>query len=190
MEDFQMFERDLPGENKSGLSFQKPSDAMPLETCETINGAWGYNITDRNYKSVKQVVQLLVSAAGRDANLLLNVGPMPTGLIQSEFVDTLAGAGKWLQQYGESIYGTRGGPLPPQTWGVSTQKGKLIYLHLFKAPEGNTILLPDTKLKIKQVKLLGSNTPVKFTKQKNGVAISTEGISPDGADTIIVVEKG
>ncbi len=163
---------------------------MPLETCETINGAWGYNITDRNYKSVKQVVQLLVSAAGRDANLLLNVGPMPTGLIQSEFVDTLAGAGKWLQQYGESIYGTRGGPLPPQTWGVSTQKGKLIYLHLFKAPEGNTILLPDTKLKIKQVKLLGSNTPVKFTKQKNGVAISTEGISPDGADTIIVVEKG
>ncbi|OQP62467.1 alpha-L-fucosidase [Niastella vici] len=186
-EDFQMFERDLPGENKSGLSFQKAS-ALPLETCETTNGAWGYNITDRNYKSVKQVVQLLVGAAGRDANLLLNVGPMPTGLIQSEFTDTLAGAGKWLQQYGESVYGTRGGPLSPQPWGVTTQKGKLIYLHLFKAPESNSIEIPDAKLKIKSAKLLGSNTPVKFTKQKTGITISTEGITIDGPDTIIVLE--
>src|SRR5581483_11369868 len=107
-EDFQMFERDLPGENKSGLSFQKASDALPLETCETTNGAWGYNITDRRYKTITQVIQLLVGAAGRNANLLLNVGPMPNGVIQTEFRDTLAGAGQWLQQYGESVYGTRG----------------------------------------------------------------------------------
>ena len=187
-EDFQMFERDLPGENRSGLSFQKPSDALPLETCETTNGAWGYNITDRNYKTVNQVVRLLVSAAGRDANLLLNVGPMPTGLIQSEFTDSLAGAGKWLQQYGESIYGTRGGPLKPQDWGVTTQKGKFIYLHVFKAPDANVILLPDGKMKIKQVKILGTNTPVTYTKMKNGVAISTEGIAITEPDTIIVIE--
>ncbi|HEY8895423.1 MAG TPA: alpha-L-fucosidase, partial [Niastella sp.] len=128
-------------------------------------------------------------AAGRDANLLLNVGPMPNGLIQSEFTDSLAGAGKWLQQYGESIYGTRGGPLPPQSWGVTTQKGKLIYFHLFSAPDANVILLPDAKLKVKQVKLLGANTPVKFTKMKNGVAVSTEGITIDGPDTIIVLEQ-
>ena len=187
-EDFQMFERDLPGENKSGLSFQKPSEAEPLETCETTNGAWGYNITDRNYKSPKQVIQLLVGAAGRNANLLLNVGPMPSGVIQPEFTDTLAEAGKWLQQYGESIYGTRGGPLSPQPWGVTTQKGKLIYIHLFKAPDGNTILLPDAKMKIKQVKVLGTNSAVKYTKQKTGISISTEGIAVDGADTVIMVE--
>jgi alpha-L-fucosidase len=188
-EDFQMFERDLPGENRSGLSFQKASHAMPLETCETTNGAWGYNITDRHFKSVTQVIRLLVGAAGRDANLLLNVGPMPNGLIQSEFTDTLAGAGKWLQQYGESIYGTRGGPLTPQDWGVTTQKGRFIYLHVFKAPDANVILLPDGKLKIKQVKVLGSNAPVTFTKMKNGVAISTEGITISDPDTIIVIEQ-
>jgi alpha-L-fucosidase len=50
-EDFQMFERDLPGENKSGLSFQKASDQLPLETCETMNNSWGFNITDTTYKS-------------------------------------------------------------------------------------------------------------------------------------------
>ena len=188
-EDFQMFEKDLPGGNTTGFSGESKIGKLPLETCETTNGAWGYNITDHNYKTVSQVVRLLVGAAGRDANLLLNVGPMPTGLIQSEFTDTLAGAGKWLQQYGESIYGTRGGPLKPQDWGVTTQKGKLIYLHVFKAPDANVILLPDGKMKIKQVKVLGTNTPVKFTKMRNGVAISTEEISITEPDTIIVIEQ-
>ncbi len=187
-EDFQMFERDLPGENKSGLSFQKASDAVPLETCETINGAWGYNITDRNYKTVKQVVQLLAGAAGRNANLLLNVGPMPNGMIQPEFTDTLAAAGKWLQQYGESIYGTRGGPLGPQTWGVTTQKEKRIYLHLLKTPEANSILLPGIKEKVKQVTVLGTELKVKYKQTKDGITISTEGIAIDGPDTVILVE--
>ena len=187
-EDFQMFERDLPGENKSGLSFQKASDAVPLETCETINGAWGYNITDRKYKTEKQVIQLLVGAAGRNANLLLNVGPMPSGMIQPEFIDTLAAAGKWLQQYGESIYGTRGGPLGPQSWGVTTQKDKKIYLHLFKTPGANAILLPATKEKVKQVTVLGTDQKIKYKQQNEGIIITTEGIAIDGPDTVILVE--
>jgi len=128
-EDFQMFEKDLPGENRSGLSFQEAAEHMPLETCETINGSWGFNITDRNYKSVKQVVHYLVNTAGRNANLLLNVGPLPSGVIQQEFRDTLAAAGAWLKQYGESIYGTRGNIIPPQPWGVLTGKDKSLFAH-------------------------------------------------------------
>ena len=62
-EDFQMFERDLPGENKSGLSFQEASRKLPLETCETMNGSWGFNITDTNYKSAKKVIHYLINAA-------------------------------------------------------------------------------------------------------------------------------
>ena len=89
-----MFERDLPGENKSGLSFQEASAEVPVETCETINGSWGYNITDKRFKTVDEIVRLLAGAAGRSTNLLLNVGPMPNGLIQPEFCDSLAGAGK------------------------------------------------------------------------------------------------
>lgn len=187
-EDFQMFERDLPGENKSGLSFQKASAEVPLETCETTNGAWGFNITDRRYKTVNQVIQLLVGAAGRNANLLLNVGPMPNGAIQPEFTDTLSAAGKWLQQYGESIYGTRGGPLGAQSWGVTTQKDKTIYLHLFKAPEGNTMLIPGDR-KVKQVKLLTANGAISYAQQKDGIRIATEGIAfSGGPDTIVRVE--
>ena len=187
-EDFQMFERDLPGENKSGLSYQKASDELPLETCETINGSWGYNITDRSYKTVKQVLGLLAGAAGRNANLLLNIGPMPNGAIQPEFVDTLAAVGKWLAQYGESIYGTRGGPFAPQHWGVSTQKNKMIYLHLFRAPDANTIMLPPLNDKIKQVKLLSSGQAIAFKQQKEGTSIPVAGITIDGPVTVISVE--
>ncbi len=187
-EDFQMFERDLPGENKSGLSFQTASDELPLETCETINGSWGYNITDRNYKTVTQVVQLLAGAAGRNANLLLNVGPMASGVIQTEFIDTLAAAGKWLEKYGESIYGTRGGPLTPQSWGVTTQKGQFIYIHLFKQPAEGTVLIPGSKLKVKQVRVLGGDTVVKSKLTKEGVLIETGNLTLTGPDTVIALE--
>jgi len=186
-EDFQMFERDLPGENKSGLSFQKASE-LPLETCETLNGSWGYNITDRKYKTVKEVILLLVGAAGRNANLLLNIGPMANGLVQPEFVDTLAVAGKWMQQYGESVYGTRGGPLAPQSWGITTQKDKKIYIHLFATPENNTILLPTGKQKIKSVTVLGAASAVPYKQQKEAIAISTSTIPLQGPDTVIAVE--
>jgi alpha-L-fucosidase len=187
-EDFQMFERDLPGENKSGLSFQKASNALPLETCETVNGSWGYNITDRKYKTVQQVIQLLIGAAGRNANLLLNIGPLPSGAIQTEFTDTLAAAGKWLVQYGESIYGTRGGPLSPQPWGVTTQNKKRIYIHLFKSPDAGTVSLLGIKEKVKQVIVLGTGRKLKYRQQKDAIIISTQELAVEDPDTIIVIE--
>lgn len=184
-EDFQMFERDLPGENKSGLSFQQAS-ALPLETCETINGSWGYSITDRKYKTVSQVIQLLAGAVGRDANLLLNIGPMPSGQIQPEFVDTLAAAGQWLQQFGESVYGTRRGPLGPQPWGVTTQKDKHIYVHLFSMPADGQVVIPGS-FKIASAKVMGAGTTIKFRQQKENVMLSLDGITLTGPDTVIDV---
>ena len=82
-EDFQMFERDLPGENKSGHSPDAAVGNLPLETCDTINNSWGYNAGDKNYKSVATLVHNLVRAAGQNANYLLNVGPLPDGTIDS-----------------------------------------------------------------------------------------------------------
>jgi alpha-L-fucosidase len=159
-----------------------------LETCETINGSWGYNITDRNYKTVSQVIRLLAGAAGRNANLLLNVGPMPNGAIQTEFADTLAVAGKWLQQYGESIYGTRGGPLAPQTWGVSTQKGNFIYLHFFKMPSEEFITLPISQKKPVQVHWMDTGDVVNFKKEKESIRIETSGMEISGPDRVLRIE--
>lgn len=37
---------------------------LPLETCETVNDSWVFNVNDRNYKSVKQIIHYLVNAEG------------------------------------------------------------------------------------------------------------------------------
>ena len=78
-----------------------------------MNGMWGYKITDQDYKSAETLIRYLVRAAGRDANLLLNIGPQPDGRLPAAAVERLKEMGKWLKRYGESIYGTRGGDIPP-----------------------------------------------------------------------------
>jgi len=187
-EDFQMFEKDLPGENKAGLSFQQPSDAMPLETCETMNDSWGYNITDRNFKTVKQVIHLLVNTAGRNANLLLNIGPMPNGEIQKEFADTLAVAGKWLQRFGASIYNTRGKLLPPPQWGVATRNEKTIYLHLLHKPENAFILLPGFTENILSVEIMNTGQKLKWNKVPEGTFIYPEYPIGGSIDHVVMVK--
>jgi alpha-L-fucosidase len=185
-EDFQMFEKDLPGENKSGLSFQKASDRLPLETCETMNNSWGFNITDTSYKSVNELIHYLVNAAGRNANFLLNVGPMPNGKIQQEFVDTLKEIGKWLQANGKTIYGTRGNIASPQPWGVITGANKKLYVHILKMPWNKPyIFIPELKEKILEATLFSDGTKIKFKQIPEGCFIYTDGMREDNTDTIV-----
>ena len=127
-EDIQMFEKDLPGHFTQGFNQESTTvSSLPLETCETINHSWGYDSHDKNFKSTKDLIHYLVKAAGNNSNFLLNVGPCPDGTIQPEFVKRLKELGVWLRKNGESIYGTRGGPIEPMSWGVATQKGNKIF---------------------------------------------------------------
>ena len=187
-EDFQMFEKDLPGENKSGLSFQEAAMHVPLETCETINGSWGFNITDENYKSVKQIVHYLVNTAGRNANLLLNVGPMPNGAIQKEFRDTLSMVGTWLQKYGQSIFGTRGNIVAPQPWGVITFKDKTLFVHVLNNNQQPYILIPSINKKLVRAFLLNGNKPLKIKQQQEGTFVYLDEADRDEVDTVIQIE--
>jgi alpha-L-fucosidase len=183
-EDFQMFERDLPGVNTSGFNTKEISK-LPLETCETINDHWGFNINDRNFKTPKQIVHYLVNAAGRNANFLLNVGPMPNGKIQSEFVDSLKVAGQWLSKYGETVYGTRGSSIAPQDWGVATQKDNKHFLHIMTKPKANVIFIPNIKETIKSATHIGSKKAVKIKQMTEGVMIYLDGLAFDDWDTVI-----
>lgn len=183
-EDFQMFEKDLPGENTTGFGGSAVSQ-LPLETCETMNNAWGFNITDRNYKSKKTLIHYIVNAAGRNANFLLNIGPMPNGEVQPEFIDTLKVIGEWMKENGESYYGTRGNIIKPQDWGVVTGKEKTLYVHILKPVKDKYIFLPELKEKVvKAVRLRGGGN-VKFTQQKEGVFIYLDGVEQDEVDTIV-----
>jgi alpha-L-fucosidase len=185
-EDFQMFEKDLPGQNKSGFNTTEVG-SLPLETAETMNGAWGFNITDRNYKSTEDLVRLLVNAAGRNANLLLNVGPMPSGEIQPEFVTRLREVGEWVDRYGESIYGTRGGPIPPSPWGVTTQKGNQIFVHVldWNAP---ALALPSPGKKVRSARLLRDGSAVKFEQGRFGLVLQVPEAQEGEVDRVVVLE--
>lgn len=185
-EDFQAFEKDLPGGNTTGFGGAAVSK-LPLETCETINDSWGFNITDRNYKSTKKLVQYLVKAAGHHANFLLNIGPMPNGAIQPEFTERLDAMGQWLKTYGATIYGTRGGFMPPQDWGAITEKGSKVYLHLLEAPEEKLFL--KFPYKIKSMKAFTGNAPVKYQVLADGyLVIDVKAVPKETYDTVLEVE--
>ncbi|MGL5262554.1 MAG: alpha-L-fucosidase [Bacteroides sp.] len=176
-EDIQIFERDLPGENKAGLSGQKVID-LPLETCETMNGMWGYKISDQNYKSTKTLIHYLVQAAGRNGNLLLNVGPQPDGKFPAQSVERLKQMGEWLNKYGETIYGTRGGLITPRDWGVTTQKGNKLYVHILNLLDSSLYLPLDARM-VKSAKRFGTEEKVILDKLKTGLVLNLSEIPTD-----------
>lgn len=183
-EDMQIFERDIPGQNEFGLSGQEIS-RLPLETCQTMNRSWGYRITDTDYKSAEDLIKLLVRTAGKGANLLLNIGPRPDGTIPEQALERLEGIGKWLEQYGESIYGTDAGYLGDLSWGVSTQKDNALYLHVLEHQD--SIEIPAGS-KPRSVTRLRDGSKLDFKYRKGVLTISCGAADPKEVDDVIRVE--
>jgi alpha-L-fucosidase len=181
-EDIQLFERDLPGENHAGMSGQDVS-TLPLETCETMNGMWGYRITDQNYKSTQTLIRYLVKAAGRNGNLLMNIGPQPNGELPAVSVERLREMGEWMKVYSETIYGTRGGVVEPRDWGVTTQKGKTLYVHIMDLKD-NVLFLSYNGNKLNSAVVFNNREAVKFTQDRDGILLKLKEI-PDVPDYVL-----
>jgi alpha-L-fucosidase len=187
-EDFQMFEKDLPGNNSHGWSDDQKIGDLPKETCETINNSWGFNLQDARNKSRKDLIQYLVKASGYGANFLLNVGPMPNGKIQPEHVALLKEMGDWLKVNGETIYGTKGGPLSAREWGVATQKDNKIWLHILNWQD-ETLTIPKlTGKKVVSAKLFSDKSKLKFVENDFGVSVIVPRDKHDEVDTIVELE--
>ncbi len=184
-EDIQIFERDLPGENKAGLSGQEVS-RLPLETCETMNKTWGYRMHDTAYKSSETLIHYLVKAAGKDANLLLNVGPRPNGEFPDKAIEHLKEMGEWLNQYGETIYGTRAELVPPRDWGVCTHKGNKLYVHILSLQD-NALFIPLIDKKVKKAAYYKDKQPVTFKQDANGVFITLKE-APTEVDCVLELD--
>jgi alpha-L-fucosidase len=160
----------------------------PWELCTTITeDSWGYKAGDK-VKPLAHLIQLLAGAAGRDGNMLLNVGPRADGQIDPPQAERVKEIGQWLSVYGESIYGTRGGPWLPGAYGVSTHKGNLIYVHLLKSPENSTVVLPALPAQIVKATLLKGAEAVKFQQSGQLLTLSMPPGSVDATDTVIKIE--
>jgi len=157
----------------------------PWETCMTICRQWAWKPDDQ-MKSFKQCIQTLVKTLGGDGNLLFNVGPMPDGRIESRQVERLKEMGAWLRKYGQSIYGTRGGPFKPGAWGASTYKGNAVYIHVLNWSGEKLLLSPVPKKIVASSVLTGGEASVRQTDE--AIEISVPKAYRHEIDTIIKLQ--
>jgi alpha-L-fucosidase len=157
----------------------------PWETCMTICQQWAWKPNDR-MKSQKECIQTLVRVTGGDGNLLFNVGPMPDGRIEPRQVDRLKEMGDWLRKYGESIYGTRGGPIKTTAQLASTYKGNTIYVHVLAWPS-DTITLPALPKRVSRSSLLTGGT-VSVRQTKEAIEIQVPARDRQEIDTVVKLD--
>jgi len=157
-------------------------DHSPWETCMTIGTQWSWKPDDK-IKSASEVVHILAQCAGGDGNLLLDVGPMPDGRIEPRQIAVLRQVGAWLDKYGESIYGTRGGPWKPTKEVASTRRGNTIYLHSLRRKD-DAIELPDIARKIKSAQILGRGK-IKFVQRDGKLMLTVPLELCDTNDTVV-----
>jgi alpha-L-fucosidase len=166
-------------------------NSQPWELCVTLAGTWGYQ-PNAQPRSLRELVLLLTNTAARDGNLLLNVGPAPTGHIPADQIARLQELGRWLQSHGKAIYGTRGGPFLPSAQMESTRAGKTIFLHVLPGLEGTepvrSIVLPEfsTGPKLFRARVQGGAADLRIDRRHPGESrIAIPGSTP-ATPTIIV----
>lgn len=158
--------------------------AEPWESCITICKQWAWKPGDK-LKSLEECVRTLVRTVGGDGNLLLNVGPMPDGRIEPRQEQRLREIGGWLEEYGEGIYGTRGGPFKPGPWGASTCRQDKVFLFIMQWPEDRTLRLPPIKAAVQSSRSL-SQQPVTVVQSDDGLVISlTDPGLPQAIATVV-----
>ena len=121
----------------------------------TLNRHWGYTADSPVYKMTKELLVFLTACASGNGNYLLNVGPKPDGTIPAESEERLRQLGEWLRRYGESVYATERCPLSPGSFGVITQRGKDIYLHVHWWP-GAELCLPSIRNRVLDAVILAT----------------------------------
>lgn len=146
---------------------------------------WGYKVADTNYKSTAELVELLVRAAAKGSNLLLNVGPQPNGELPEQAIERLNGIGDWMERYGETIYGSQAGLIAEQPWGVSTTKGAKLYLHIFEDVEQIEISLPQAP---RAVVDYITRAPIAYTHTDSGALQLTIRRPADLIDYVVEIE--
>ena len=153
------------------------------ESNMTLCRQWAWKPNDK-LKSLKECIDLLVSNAGYDGNFMVNVGPMPTGEIEPRQVQRLREIGRWMRQYGETIYGTRGGPFRPVWWGVSTCKDDRIFVHVLHCPGDGLLSLPAIPKKIVASRILGGGD-AEVRQTDEGLTIRIPSAAPQELDTVV-----
>jgi alpha-L-fucosidase len=185
--DFGTPEQEIPATGVPGLDW---------EACMTMNGNWGFNRADRNFKSVKELVRDLVDIASKGGNFLLNVGPDAEGRFPAESVERLGAIGAWMDVNHTSIHGTSASPFPALPWGRATRRAlpdgsTRLYLHVFDWPTNGRLVLEGLLNRPRSVYLLGDGRGLEFVSTSaagSRIEVRVPAKMPDPIDTVVVLD--
>jgi len=143
-------------------------DGKPIvwEACQTLNGSWGYDRDNLDWKSVDMLVQMLIDTVSKGGNLLLNVGPTARGQFDPRALETLAGIGKWMKLHSRSIYGATQSELPTPKDCRLTQKGDRLYVHVFAWPFKH-LHMEGMAGKVKYAQLLNDASEIRMRESQD-----------------------
>ncbi|MGV9304237.1 alpha-L-fucosidase [Nonomuraea sp. NPDC003727] len=152
----------IPGDFVTPEQYQ-PSAPMPRpwEACQTLNGSWGYDRDNLDYKSADLLVKMLVDGVSKGGNLLLNVGPDGRGRIDPRATALLAGIGGWMELHERSIRGCGPAEYPAPADCRYTRRGDRLYLHLFSWPLRH-VHLPGLAGQVRYAQLLNDASEIRF----------------------------
>jgi alpha-L-fucosidase len=176
---------------------QIPATGLPgvdWETCMTMNDHWGYNKNNHNWKSTKQLIQMLADIASKGGNYLLNVGPTSEGLFPQPSIDRLHEIGQWMKIYGESIYATQASPFQQLDWGRCTQKAfgndTRLYLHVFDWPSDGKLRVPGIFNQTQQAYLLADaqKASLPVARDEDALVITLPASAPDANNSVVVLD--
>ena len=195
---------DMEGMTKEGMfggDFGTPEQQIPAtglsgvdwETCMTMNDHWGYNKNDKNFKSTKELIQMLADIASKGGNYLLNVGPTSKGVLPSESIDRLKEIGQWMSVNGEAIHGTTASPFKSTEWGRCTKKeipdGVRLYLHVFDWPKNGRLTVQGCLNEVTKGYLLAdeNKATLQIERKEDAIIISLPQAAPDPVNSVVVL---
>jgi alpha-L-fucosidase len=138
------------------------------ETCQTFSGSWGYDREEATWKSVRQLVVMLVETVSKGGNLLLNVGPTARGTFDGRAVERLQGIGAWMAKNGRSVYACTQAPAefpkPANCLLTYNPETKRLYVHMLEWPLG-VLALDGLAGRVEYAQLLHDASEVPFTEK-------------------------
>jgi alpha-L-fucosidase len=144
-------------------------DGQPVvwEACQTLSGSWGYHRDEASWKSVSQLVRMLIDTVSKGGNLLLNVAPTGRGEFDQRALDRLAGIGEWMRLHNRSIYGCTAAPAEfakPEdcrlTYNPLTHR---LYVHVFAWPF-NRLLIDGLGDRVEYAQLLNDASEISIVE--------------------------
>jgi alpha-L-fucosidase len=179
--DTQTPEQSIPDANKL--------KGVDWETCMTMNGTWGYNAYDHNFKSTEVLIHNLCDIASKGGNYLLNVGPKGDGTWPQESIDRLKEVGDWMKVNSEAIYATKASPLPALAWGRCTQKADgnntILYLEVFDWPKYGKLIVSGVSNKTVSARVLGSSAKCNVKNQDGRVELTLPAKAPNAYASVV-----